>query len=167
MRVIIPFSLDTWPDPHRSFFARSLAWLGIRLVRLLARAGIRAKRTEPVVLSVSEIRNEIFAASQGVWQARATGRLLTRIFHESISELFRQGPRNWLKSLNPTDLAEAGPLERHMYEYFIAPRLTRYQGALKESTVEVLQFWAAVKEWCEWFRRIVKGGLESGYIQYD
>ena len=136
-------------------------------MRFLAGLGIRAKRTEPVVLSVSEIRNEIFAGSQGVWQARATGRLLSRIFHESIAELFRPGPRNWLRSLTATDLADAGTLERHMYEYFIAPRLTRYQGALKESTSEVLQFWTAVKEWCEWFRGVVKAGMESGHIQYD
>src|SRR5450432_3628909 len=109
MRVIIPCNLDTWPDHRRSSFVRFLAGLGIR-----------AKRTEPVILSVSEIRNEIFAASQGVWQARATGRLLSRIFHESLSELFRPGPRNWMRSLNPSDLTEAGTLERHMYEYFIA-----------------------------------------------
>ncbi len=119
------------------------------------------------MLSVAEIRNEIFAGSTGVWQARATGRLLTRVFHDSISELFRPGPRNWLRSLTPADLADAGTLERHMYEYFIAPRLTRYQGALKESTADVLQFWSAVKEWCEWFRGIVNTGLAQGHIHYD
>ena len=54
-----------------------------------------------------------------------------------------------------------------MYEYFVAPRLTRYQGALKESTEEVLRFWMAMKQWCEWFRGIVLAGLENGSLKYD
>src|SRR4051812_25858786 len=137
MRVIIPCNLDTWPAPRRSFFVRFLAGLGIR-----------AKRSEPVVVSVAEIRNEIFAGSQGVWRTRATGRLLSRIFHESINELFRPGPRQWMRSLSAADFADPGILERHIYEYFVAHRLMRYQGALKESTDEVLQFWTATKEWC-------------------
>jgi S-DNA-T family DNA segregation ATPase FtsK/SpoIIIE len=136
-------------------------------VRFLAGLGIRAKRTEPVVLNVSEIRSEIFAASTGVWRTRPAGRLLSRIFHESISDLFRPGPRNWQRTLSATALASAGALERHMYESFIAPRLTRYQGALKESTAEVLQFWSAVKEWCEWFRGVVRTGLELEQLRYD
>ncbi|HEY3740690.1 MAG TPA: FtsK/SpoIIIE domain-containing protein [Bryobacteraceae bacterium] len=156
MRVIIPFNLDTWPDHRRSSF-----------VRFLGALGIRAKRTDPVVLNAGEIRNEIFAASQGVWGTRSSSRLLTRIFHESISDLFRPGPRNWQRTLSAADIATVGTLERHMYESFVAPRLTRYQGALKESTAEVLQFWSAVKEWSGWFRGIVHAGLESGQIRYD
>lgn len=136
-------------------------------MRFLGALGIRAKRTDPVVLNATEIRNEIFAASQGVWGTRSSSRLLTRIFHESISDLFRPGPRNWQRTLTATDIATVGTLERHMYESFVAPRLTRYQGALKESTTEVLQFWSAVKEWSSWFRGIVHAGLESGHIRYD
>ncbi len=136
-------------------------------MRFLAGLGIRSKRTDPVVVSVSEIRNEIFAASQGVWHTRHTGQLLSRIFHESIADLFRPGPRNWKRALTAADVAETGTLERHIYEYFVAHRLSRYQGALKESTTEVLQFWRAVKEWAEWFRGIVRTGLEEGHLKYD
>ena len=136
-------------------------------MRFLAGLGIRAKRTEPVLVTVAEIRNEIFAASQGVWRTSTTGRLLSRIFHESISELFRPGPRSWQRSLTAMDFSESSILERHLYEYFVAPRLTRYQGSLKESTAEVLQFWTAIKEWCDWFRGIVRAGLKDGHLQYD
>ena len=125
-------------------------------MRFLAGLGIRAKRSDPVVLNVAEIRNEIFAASQGVWRTRTTGRLLSGIFHESIAALFRPGPRNWKRALTAADLAESGVLERHMYEYFVAHRLSRYQGALKESTTEVLQFWTAIKEWCGRERQLAK-----------
>ena len=135
-------------------------------MRFLAGLGIRPKRTSPVVVSVAEILNEIFAASQGVWRTRSTGKLLSRIFHESIAELFRAGPRNWTRALTPADFAETGLLERHIYEYFVAYRLMRYQGALKESTGDILQFWTAMKEWCEWFRGVVRSGLEEGDLKY-
>ena len=136
-------------------------------MRFLAGLGIRAKRSEPVVLNVAEIRNEIFAASQGVWHTRTTGQLLSRIFHDAIADLFRPGPRNWKRAMTAVDLLETGMLERHLYEYFVAHRLSRYQGALKESTAEVLQFWTATKEWCEWFRGIVRGGLEQGHLKFE
>ena len=136
-------------------------------MRFLAGLGIRSKRSDPVVVTVTEIRNEIFASRQGESATQPTGRLLSRIFHESIAELFRPGPRNWERSLSATELAEVGMLERHMYEYFVAYRLNRYQGALKESTTEVLKFWTAIKEWCEWFRGIVRAGIEAGHLSYD
>ena len=136
-------------------------------MRFLAGLGIRAKRTDPVVLSVSEVRNEVLASSQGDWRARNTSRLLSRIFHESITELFRVGPRNWMRSLTAADFEDTGNLERHVFEYFVGHRLTRYQGALKEQTDDVLQFWTAMKEWCEWFRVVVQTGLRDGHLQFD
>ena len=136
-------------------------------MRFLAGLGIRAKRSDPVVISVAEIRSEIFAASQGVWRTRPTGRLLSRIFHEAILEIFRPSPQCWTRVLSATDFADAGPLERYVYEYFVSYRLMSYQGALKESTDDVLEFWTAIKSWCEWFRGIVQTGLAQGHLKYD
>ena len=136
-------------------------------MRFLAGLGIRAKRSDPVVISVAEIRSEIFAASQGVWRTRSTGRLLSRIFHEAILEIFRPSPQCWTRVLSATDFADAGPLERYVYEYFVSYRLMSYQGARKESTDDVLEFWTAIKCWCEWFRGIVQTGLAEGHLKYD
>ena len=136
-------------------------------MRLLGGLGIRAVRNDPVILSVSEVRGEILAAGHGVRGERSSNRMLGRIFHESIADVFRPGPKHWQDALTPSDLSDPSILARHVYACFVGPRLTRYQAALQESSGEVLSFWTAVKEWCQWFCGIVRTGLDTNQIQYD
>lgn len=137
-------------------------------MHLLARLGIRAVRTEPVVLNFSTIRNEILASGQGVWATRATNVLLDRIFELSIAELFRPGRRHWTNSITgqaPADQSER--LAQHIYQHCLLPRLTQYQAALQESTAEVLLLWQGVQEWSRWFCSTLGVALEMRKITYQ
>src|SRR5262249_9915763 len=132
--------------------------------------GARVTGPDPIVITVSRIRQELHraAASGGSANGQPTTALLGRIFHESFAALMAPDSQSgWRRILVPGDLNDANKLREHVYTRFIGPRLAQYSAALQESSEEVLSFWCAVLEMCEWTRQMLATANASGLIRYD
>jgi S-DNA-T family DNA segregation ATPase FtsK/SpoIIIE len=132
--------------------------------------GARVAGLSPVVVTVSRIRQELQRAAGTDASAAGvpTTALLGRIFHESFAVLM--GPdsnRGWRHALRPRDLEETEKLREHVYTTLAGPRLRQYSAALRESTAEVLAFWHAVSDMCEWIRGMLATAQAKGIIAYD
>ncbi len=106
--------------------------------------GIRLVSREPVVVSVSRVRQEIWSASPG-GSGQPTVGLLGCLFHEACA-----GALNLLNSDREGAVPSSQTLRQRLYQNLIGPRLSAQQSALKDSSSEVLSFWTAVSELCRW-----------------
>ncbi len=110
-----------------------------------------------VTLQVREVREAIYRAAGG---AQATGHgapstlLLGRLFHEIFADLV--GPdhtRNFHAALDETEPEFdewQRALVRHAYHQLVGPRLRQHQALLHHVSDQVLTFWDAVQELCQW-----------------
>ena len=110
-----------------------------------------------VVLPVSDIRRELYWAAGGM---RAGGNgagstaLLGRLFHEGFAELV--GPdtahnlATALADSEPDPASWRADLLHHAYRRLVGPWLAEHQAVLSAAGQEVLSFWAAIREACDW-----------------
>ena len=132
--------------------------------------GAKVTGGSPVVITVSRIRQELHraAANDGSSDGRPTTALLGRIFHETFAALMApDSPYGWRRAFSPSDLNDATKLRAHTYTALVGPRLAQYAAALQESSAEVLSFWRAVSDMCEWTRNMLATAAEKGVISYD
>ena len=132
--------------------------------------GAKVTGRSPVVISVSKIRQELHRAAgcDAAVNGEPTTALLGRIFHESFAALMSDQPgAGWRRALMPGDLEDANKLREHVYLRLVGPRLTQYAAALQASSAEVLSFWQAVSEMCEWTRKMLCAASGKGLISYD
>src|SRR5579864_5735790 len=131
--------------------------------------GARVTGLSPVVVTVSRIRQELHrAAVSAPAEGQPTTALLGRIFHETFAALM--GPDsagNWRRALRPRDLDNPNRLREHVYVSLTGPKLLQSSAALQHSTDQVLAFWRAVCEMCEWTRGMLSTAQARGIIQYD
>jgi len=111
----------------------------------------------PRVLSVSEIRKQLYWAAGGPASAgggEPTIALLGSLFHQLFGQLTGADPQVNLTA--PLQLADATidswqqALATHAYQSFVAPALSAHQASLQARGTEVVAFWTAVKALCDW-----------------
>ena len=110
-----------------------------------------------VTLRVSEVRAAIWqtAGAQGSAGTGApSNALLGRMFHEIFAELVgpdeRRNFRAALDPLEPEFCRWKKELVAHTWRNLAGPRLRQHQAHLHQVTEQVLDFWDAVQELCEW-----------------
>ncbi|MCI0338099.1 MAG: hypothetical protein L0226_11010 [Acidobacteria bacterium] len=122
-----------------------------------------------VALQVRDVRAAIFRAaggSQGTGEGSPSTALLGRLFHEVFATLV--GPYVTLNFRAAIDEAEPEPdewrraLVKHVYQNLVGPRLRQHQAVLHHITDEVLNFWDAVQEMCQWLAELLWQLRERG-----
>ena len=111
----------------------------------------------PRVLSVSEVRNQLYWAAGGpksAGEGEPTVALLGSLFHQVFGQLTGRDPH--LNLIAPLQLADATlqswqkALITHAYVTLVAPALSTHQAKLQVRSEEVIAFWTAVVSLCDW-----------------
>src|SRR5262249_32134413 len=122
-----------------------------------------------VTLRVSDVRAEIYRSAGGPQSAgvgEASTALLGRIFHEAFAELVGADVRKNFHAA--VDEAEASlgewrlALINHTYQKLIGPRLQLHHAELNFSPEQVLNFWDAAQELCDWLAELLWKANECG-----
>jgi hypothetical protein len=120
-----------------------------------------------VTLQVSDVRAEIHRSSGGRRGAGAASTaLLGRLFHEVFADLV--GPdarRNFHAAIDEAEnsLDEwRGAIVNHVYQRLIGPRLRAHHAELQFSPEQVLTFWDAAQELCQWLAELLWKANENG-----
>ncbi|NOX53186.1 MAG: DNA translocase FtsK [Planctomycetes bacterium] len=116
----------------------------------------------PVRLSVRQVREAIWLR-QGTTERAGAGRrtlpLLGELFHETFRWLVGADalPAESLSQRPNGDTRDmADTLVELAYRRVIGPKLSNYRRALDEQTTEVLDFWAAVRNLCQWLAELLE-----------
>ena len=115
-----------------------------------------------VTLQVSDVRAEIYRSAGGRQSAgagAASTALLGRIFHEAFAELVGADARkNFQVAIDEAEdsLDEwRAALVNHAYQRLIGPRLRTHHAELNFSPEQVLIFWDAAQELCDWLAELL------------
>ncbi|HWQ35254.1 MAG TPA: FtsK/SpoIIIE domain-containing protein [Blastocatellia bacterium] len=122
-----------------------------------------------VTLRVSDVRAAIWQ-SAGAWESAGAGApsnmLLGRMFHEIFAELVgpdeRRNFRAVLETLEPDLCRWKKELIAHTWQRLAGPRLRQQQAHLHQATEQVLDFWDAVQELCNWLAGLLWQAAEGG-----
>ena len=109
-----------------------------------------------VELSVSAVRDAIYARSRPSDGGERTSAFLGRLFHQVMSGLLEPGAG--LELLRD----EASELPRYVYRSIVGPALSREQAALAASGPEVLRFWEATLALVRWLSELVATAKAQG-----
>jgi len=126
----------------------------------------------PVVVKVTRIREELHRAvtsqkdRNGDAGQPSTARL-GWIFHNSFASLMSFGSKESWRKLSPDVLQEPGRLRQHVYSSSIGPLLQRNKAKIGGATSQLLAFWQAVSEMCEWTRGMIEAAKAAGLAEYD
>jgi len=123
-------------------------------------------RPQPVNVSVSLLREELWQASSCFRNAEGPSAMMGGLFHRTIERLLT-GDSRWTSILTGQDLADHLTLRRHAYERILGPQLTQHEAALKESGRQVLWLWTALDEACHWLSNLLQAARDQGWIGYD
>jgi S-DNA-T family DNA segregation ATPase FtsK/SpoIIIE len=123
-------------------------------------------RPQPVEITVSDLRNELWRASGAGVSAMGPSASSGSLFHKTASELLA-GEAGWHSILTDADITDNLRLQRHTYDRILGPQLTRMEAALKESGRETLLLWKAVGEACQWLCGVLKAAHDLQWIRYD
>jgi len=122
-----------------------------------------------VTLQVSDVRAEIYRSAGGRQRAgagAASTALLGRIFHEAFAELVGADARkNFHVAIDEAEdsLDEwRAALVNHAYQRLIGPRLRTHHAELNFSPEQVLIFWDAAQELCDWLAELLWKAKERG-----
>ncbi len=123
---------------------------------------------EPVRLSVSEVRREIYRASGfAAGEGQPSTELLGTIFHQIFRGLMDvESPLCWTQVLDAETLGDSGRLREHVYQNMLGPQLRENEGALQTSAAEVLDLWTAVGELCGYICGMLRESVEQGVLTY-
>jgi len=127
----------------------------------------------PVVVKVTRIREELHRAAtlekdrNGDPTGQPSTALLGWIFHVSFASLMSFGFKESWRSLPPEVLREPGRLRQHVYRSLIGPFLQRNQAKISGATSQILAFWQAVSEMCEWTLGMIEAARAAGLAEYD
>jgi hypothetical protein len=122
---------------------------------------------DPVVLSVSEIRQQVFETTRGSEDAHVqkAGSAAGRLFHLCAASVVNpRHPACWQTVLDD-EPDGAGRLAAVLYDTVIGPELLRCRPALTGE--QLLEVWKAVNAYAKWFTRLIDGARQAGAIRYD
>jgi S-DNA-T family DNA segregation ATPase FtsK/SpoIIIE len=123
-------------------------------------------RPQPVNISVSRLREELWLASPPAAPADGPSAVMGGLFHRTIGSLLN-GDAKWSVVLADDNLQDHALLQKHAYERILGPQLTRNEAALKESGRQLLWLWAALGEACKWLCAVLLAARDEGWIRYD
>ena len=124
---------------------------------------------EPVRLSVSEVRREIysasgFAAGDGQPSTSLLGTLFHRVFRSVMDAKSELG---WPTVLDAETLTDHERLREHAYNNIVGPNLRENQAALQSSASEVLALWKATGHLCRYICQLLQNSVERKVLKYD
>ena len=128
----------------------------------------------PVVVTVSRIRDEIYKVAglsqdgkDPLGNGHGSTPLLGWIFHETLAALTTGDSKTSWRALSPTLIGQPNRLRQHVFCSLIGPWLNQNKSRLAGSTEELLSFWQAVSEMCDWTKGMLDAAQESGLLGYD
>jgi S-DNA-T family DNA segregation ATPase FtsK/SpoIIIE len=124
---------------------------------------------QPVRLSVSEIRREIYTASGfASGDGQASTPLLGTIFHQVFRTLMDSRSKlGWPALLDSDALADHDRLCQHAYENIVGPKLRENQAALQTSAAEVVAMWEATRHLCQYICTLLTNSHKEKILKYD
>ena len=124
---------------------------------------------EPVRLSVSEVRREIYSASGfAAGDGQPSTGLLGTIFHQMFRAIMdsRSEELGWPAVLDPENLNDHERLREHAYNNILGPKLRENQAALQTSASEVLTLWEATGHLCRYICQLLINSHEQNILRY-
>lgn len=124
---------------------------------------------DPVRLTVSEIRREIYRASGfAAGDGQPSTDLLGTIFHQVFRALMdANSPVGWPSVLDPETLSDHERLREHAYENIVGPKLRQNQAALQTSAAEVLAMWEAVGHLCRYICQLLTNSCQQNILTWN
>jgi hypothetical protein len=124
---------------------------------------------DPVLLSVSDVRREIYRAAEF---ASGTGQpstdLLGSLFHRVFQSVMDpEAECGWTNVLDRDALNDPARLQVEVYASIVGPHLRANQAVLQDSAREVLTMWQAIGHLCEHLCRLLVNSREQKLIHYD
>jgi hypothetical protein len=117
-------------------------------------------------ITVSEIRRHLWFAAGSAGEGERATKLLGRMFHDLFAQLMdSESPLSLDRILADAsgDLEEWKTLVlKEAYRAAIFPRLQAHRHVLPEMTLELLSFWTAVRELCQWLCELRWSWTEGG-----
>jgi S-DNA-T family DNA segregation ATPase FtsK/SpoIIIE len=124
---------------------------------------------EPVRLSVSEVRREIYSASGfAAGDGQPSTGLLGTVFHQMFRSIMdsRSEELGWPAVLDPETLNDHERLREHAYDNILGPKLRENQAALQTSAGEVLALWEATGHLCRYICQLLTNSQEQNILRY-
>jgi S-DNA-T family DNA segregation ATPase FtsK/SpoIIIE len=124
---------------------------------------------EPVRLSVSDVRREIYSASGfSAGDGQPTTGLLGTVFHQMFRSLMDSGSEElgWPAVLDPDTLNDHERLRDHAYDNILGPKLRENQAALQTSASEVLALWEATGHLCRYICQLLTNSREQNILRW-
>jgi DNA segregation ATPase FtsK/SpoIIIE, S-DNA-T family len=125
--------------------------------------------SEPVRISVSDVRREIYHASGFAAGGGAPStQMLGSLFHRVFQTLMHPGSDlGWMNVLDVEDLGDWEKLRAHAYASVVGPGLRQNQAALQTSSVQVLNMWEATAHLCQFICQLLRNSYQQKALQYD
>src|SRR5271165_1207363 len=160
MRGRIRIRLASWRAKPLSFFTSCMRWLEVPM-----------EGPDPVVLSVSQIRQRTFEVTREVTSAGTvedtavpTGSAAGRLFHLcAASVVDRRSGTHWEQVLGEED--NAIRLADAVYDIVLGPELVRCRSAVTGE--QLLLVWNAVRAFSVWFAKLIERARQRGVIRFD
>ncbi len=113
----------------------------------------------PVMLSVSQVRQALFQAlgsTESAGSGAASTAVLGQWFHETLHRLIAEDEGVWrqLDEIAADVELWKRTLAELAYSQCVGPRLVREHAALHAVAPQVLSFWKAVREACDWLAEL-------------
>jgi hypothetical protein len=122
--------------------------------------------TEPVILTVSQVRAAL-AAAEPARNPAPVNSLTGRMFHSIAARVLTADDAGSWQRLGPDGVDSPETIERHLYQVLLGPRLERRRAALQGGSEEVRYLWQALRGFSQWLSEVLRAARESGQIRYD
>lgn len=124
---------------------------------------------EPVRISVSDVRREIYSASGfAAGNGQPSNQMLGSLFHKAFQTLMRaDSDLGWTNVLDAEDLSDFAKLQEHAYETIIGPYLRQNQAALQSCSQKVVTMWEATGHMCQFVSRLLAASFKEGTLRLD
>ena len=124
---------------------------------------------DPVPISVSDVRREIYRASEfAAGEGQPSTDLLGSLFHRAFQLMM--DPRadcGWPNVLDRDSLNDSERLRNEVYAGVVGPHLRANQAKLRNSAQEVLTMWEAVGHLSQQVCQLLANSCERKLLQYD
>ncbi len=124
---------------------------------------------EPVRISVSDVRREIYSASGfAAGDGHPSNQMLGSLFHKAFQILMRSdSDLGWTNVLDAENLGDFTKLQEHAYETIIGPYLRRNQAALQSCSQKVVNLWEATGHLCQFVCRLLEASFREGTLRLE